>query len=653
MESRSGTNIIASVEKHINPDYTSPFVSANLESFGQPVRRLLFKLVAITNKMITFEPWAGRKKDTSTPDDFMNEVSIQQDIYTRTNYLGEALCPAIISAFIRIPNDSLVQNLLGSCVKYQFFVEEYVSMFEYHYDEVSKIHSSISNDKHMTMPNLNTLISPVEKTVESIRGTIETNSNAGYRLIDEIRNHKDILHRIDTVKIDKHSDMNSALKYMDEVKDILGSAYAVLSDVLEKVAINRDHLINLIQSMQSGQMQVGVIAMELLDGYDIYSTYHKMQNQLTQRVYLSSAHAFLRLCALGYRHNDLHHANMMVTKESGYASLQTKWPRTILIDFGRTSMIGSRVPAVATMNDINVFNVKELAKLFQTYFDNIPQQRYHEAGKDGVNENNTFALMRLPEAQMEKFLSKVITYMRIRQQTIMNNIIDDKYHNESGIFIRNHRFAPVQYKDTGKLLRSFTEVVCDMAHSNKRCLRVKRLNPSGIDLDILLLISAVIGKENISVYQYKELPLYNEIATMKLLPNQLHRLMDDVMDQLKNERDELKKRVEEIEAKGVPPKPVQPKPVSHKPEPPVVSQDVSEKKKASTPKRKSMTPPKREWKQVKEPTKEPEKKKSDEHGCTYVADSTRPCHVDNKTSIIDRRCVRSGTKRASCKQRNL
>jgi hypothetical protein len=647
MESRSGTNIIASVEHNINPDYTSPFVSANLDSFGQPVRRLLFKLVAITSRMITYEPWAGRKKDTSTPDDFMNEVSIQQDIYTRTNYFGEALCPAIISAFIRIPNDSLVQNLLGSCVKYQFFVEQYMNMFEHHFNKVTTIHSSIK--QNISMQELNSLVSDVEKTVESFRGTIDINANAGFRLIDEIRNGV-YIKRIDTIKVDKYSDFDSALKYTNDVKDLFGAIYSVLSDVLEKVALNREHLVGLIQAMQSGGMQVGIIAMELLDGYDLFSTFHKMRNQLTQRAYLSSAHAFLRLCTLGYRHNDLHHANMMVTKESNYVSLQSKWPRTILIDFGRTTMIGSRVPTVATMNDINVFNVKDLAKLFQTYFDNIPLQHYYEAGKDGVNENNTFALMRLQGKQLEEFVGKAITYMRIRQQTILRNIMKNKYHNESGILIMDHRFAPIQYKDTGKLLRSFTEVVCDMVHANKRCFRLKRLNPSGIDLDILLLISAVISKENITVYQYKELPLYSDIVTSKILPEQLHHLMDDMMEQLRMERDELKKKIEDAEAKQVPRKSASrvKTPEIHEPERPSVSREVSEKKKSITPKRKSATIPRHVWRQLKEA----EKKKADEYGCTYVADSTRPCHVDNKSSNIDRRCERSGTKRASCKKRN-
>jgi hypothetical protein len=650
MDSRSGTNIIASVEHNINPEYLSPFVSANLDSFGKPVNRLLFKLVAITHRTITYEPWAGRKKDTSTPDDFATEVSVQQDIYTRTNYLGEALCPAIISAFIRIPNDSLVQNLLGSCVKYQFFVEQYVNMFEYHFNNVSTLHSKVV--KTIPMNDLNSIVSEVEKTVVMIREIMDLNANT----VDEIRNDERILRRIDKVKIDKYSDVNSALKYLDEVKDILGSIYATLSDVLEKISINRDHLVGLIQAMQTGNMQVGIIAMELLDGYDLFSTFHKMRNQLTQRVYLSSAHAFLRLCILGYRHNDLHHANMMVTNESSYASLQAKWPRTIIIDFGRTTMIGSRVPEVASMNNINVFNVKELAKLFQTYFDHIPLQRYHEQGKDGALETNTFAIMKLQGKQLEDFLGKVITYMRIRQQTIMKNIMNNKFHNESGILINNHRFAPVQYRNTGKLLRSFTEVVCDIVHSNKRCFRLKRLNPSGIDLDMLLLISVVISKEDISVYQYKDLPLYSEIVNSKILPEQLHHLMDDIMEQLRNERDELKKKIESIEAKReveekqVPPKSPSPvkSPEIHGPGRQAVSREVSEKKKSITPKRKSATIPRRVWRQLKEA----EKKKADEYGCTYVADSTRPCHVDNKKTTIDRRCVRSGTKRASCKQRN-
>lgn len=100
------------------PPDSKTFISTNTETMGQPVDILLLKILFI-------RPSGGQVdivykldnnnesiyKETVNKKSFIREVAVQHDVYTKTNYFGEPLCPSMVGTYILKLDDPALESL--------------------------------------------------------------------------------------------------------------------------------------------------------------------------------------------------------------------------------------------------------------------------------------------------------------------------------------------------------------------------------------------------------------------------------------------------------------------------------------------------------------------------------------------------------------
>jgi hypothetical protein len=449
-ESLSGTMVKIELNKHLQ----SPFISTNLQSMGKQLKNILLKLVCIhplgaNHKIhLTINKLSHRQriqvqimKEASTLNDFIKEVAIQQDIYTKTNILGESLCPAIVGAFILETNDPILD-------------------------------------------------------------TLKTN-----------------------------------------VPDI-------------------EPLITRLQS--SSHYRVGLIAMELLNGYNTLgnecSSFSNPSGILTPptnadyNLIIASYYAFIRLCSIGYRHNDLHAGNVMVKRtDMDYAG---NFGRAMIIDFGRTTRFGHRVSRLKDIHTNLVFNIPigqatngELENLTNTYI-----QTSSNDGYPGTLENfyMNIILTRLGPAVYSKIVNNVHLYLIQRESQIVNHIQANNYEHPNGIKIGTTTFAPIHYKNTGKTLQSFNELISIDSRDNQTFRTIfNGLNKqSGIDFDIVLFTSRVSSGMR-TLDDYSQSAFYKAIEANEYLPSKLYAIIENTVEHLQKVNADMKNMMSQIQQEKV------------------------------------------------------------------------------------------------------
>jgi hypothetical protein len=405
-DSISGTMI----RVKLNSNLSSPFISTNLSTMGKPFDSLLLKLVCIhpNGGSIRYGVNMAQEKTLSTKDDFVQEVSIQQDIYTKTNMLGESLCPAIVGAFIVDATSPLIQIL-------------------------------------KKVPD----VVPLIARVESVSVT------QGYRF--------------------------------------------------------------------------GLIAMELLEGYDtlhnkIQANIHQHPRDSEESMILSAYYAFARLCSLGYRHNDLHANNMMInTSGTDYAG--SRYPRAMIIDFGRTHPFGTHNRSLKDIHLKTDVSPAGLNDLYDKYVSSIRTDGYIQAG-----ENFYFNL--IPSVMQQSFKNNIATYILKRRERIEDHLRNNLYDHPNGIQISQGatslRFTPIQYKNTGNTLQSFREII-----SRNTTRALKLFNLKGIDFDIVILIQKYSSNPNyVTVGDYYNSQEYTMIVNNKYLPSTLYKIVENTIEHM-------------------------------------------------------------------------------------------------------------------------
>lgn len=93
----------------LNPGIISPYISTDIDSFGEYIDSLLIKIVFISsedNNIPIIE------KKTMKKFNFKNEVHIQEKIYNATNKNLQPVCPAIVYSKI-ITDDDSIKNMLS------------------------------------------------------------------------------------------------------------------------------------------------------------------------------------------------------------------------------------------------------------------------------------------------------------------------------------------------------------------------------------------------------------------------------------------------------------------------------------------------------------------------------------------------------------
>jgi len=108
----------------LNPDVISPYISSNLDTFGEYINSLLIKVVFISstkNKIL--------KKTTMEESEFQREVDIQEKLYADTNATFQSVCPAIVFS-------KLISN--RDYMKYILF-----KLFSINLDNIPKIFDKI------------------------------------------------------------------------------------------------------------------------------------------------------------------------------------------------------------------------------------------------------------------------------------------------------------------------------------------------------------------------------------------------------------------------------------------------------------------------------------------------------------------------------
>lgn len=438
-ESVSGTMI----KVELNKDIESPFISTSLGSMGTPIKNLLLKIVCIhssgSSKKVQYpnpnNPNQQIQKDASTPTDFINEVAIQQDIYTKTNMLGESLCPAIIGAFILEPhtNDYLVTSLKRIKV-------------------------------------LNPLIV--------------------------------------TLQQDRH-------------------------------------------------YRIGLIAMELLNGYNTLGneiTTQRISTNDRHNIILASYYAFIRLCSIGYRHNDLHMGNLMVNKtDTDYAG---NYQRAMVIDFGRTTRFGHndntmklRYMNVIVNNPLNLTDSVYIKQLSSDYMRTNNTDGYFDSNGYFYPEN--FFMTHLQTSDLNYIDTHIHDYRIERQKKIVEHIISNKYHHSKGadITINNtsYKIAPIQYKNTGNTLQSFNKLISNKTNEETEFKTIfDSLNKeNGMDFDFTLIIQT--GKTNAKIQDYYASPKYNEIVNNQYLPSTLYSIIQQTVDYLQKVNTNMKTMLLQIQ----------------------------------------------------------------------------------------------------------
>lgn len=106
-----GMNYKISIPK--NGSYKSPFYSSEMNTFGNPVNSILMKFVLISQGDQEEQYEVNDKiKYTMLANDFINEIKVQQTLYTQSSYLGAPVTVSIIAGIDSAPNDVLM-NILG------------------------------------------------------------------------------------------------------------------------------------------------------------------------------------------------------------------------------------------------------------------------------------------------------------------------------------------------------------------------------------------------------------------------------------------------------------------------------------------------------------------------------------------------------------
>ena len=97
---KNGGNGIA-VLLTLNPGIESPYISTDISTFGQPVNKLILKIILLGNpgEAIEFTRISKSRNyeiHLQTPDAFINETEIQKNIYFDTLDYLDPICPAIV-----------------------------------------------------------------------------------------------------------------------------------------------------------------------------------------------------------------------------------------------------------------------------------------------------------------------------------------------------------------------------------------------------------------------------------------------------------------------------------------------------------------------------------------------------------------------------
>jgi hypothetical protein len=115
------------------PTSSKSFISTNTNTMGQPVKSLLLKIVFIRPskgeikldyQLRTYNGPTLINKESVNKKMFIDEVAIQHDVYMKTNYFGDPLCPSIVGTYILKMDDHIVQTLSTSIKDIQSIIEK-------------------------------------------------------------------------------------------------------------------------------------------------------------------------------------------------------------------------------------------------------------------------------------------------------------------------------------------------------------------------------------------------------------------------------------------------------------------------------------------------------------------------------------------------
>jgi hypothetical protein len=104
-----GTTFIATLDDPFIPN--SPYKSTDAETYGQPVPTIIIKIVSINDE-----------------DEFINEVNIQKEIYSKTMEYLEPICPAIVYSKIYESTEekNSILNKIRSSMSDTRYIESYL-----------------------------------------------------------------------------------------------------------------------------------------------------------------------------------------------------------------------------------------------------------------------------------------------------------------------------------------------------------------------------------------------------------------------------------------------------------------------------------------------------------------------------------------------
>jgi len=203
-------------------------------------------------------------------------------------------------------------------------------------------------------------------------------------------------------------------------------------DNFDSQSTNKCFKKNIIQHIFN--YDIAMIAMEFMEGYDTISNVFKNQNVSEERKYIIRNMVLFelsRLNEIGYLHRDFHLGNVMVnldyiyfmdTSVFNFNDLNNNRGRVLIIDFGRTVKIDSKIQICKSLNEDNIsYFLKRIQFILNYECNNNDPTKCIIINHIIKNQNINIDLLNTFAIKMDELYNKMIQMNKYKINLILNN----------------------------------------------------------------------------------------------------------------------------------------------------------------------------------------------------------------------------------------
>jgi hypothetical protein len=253
---------------------------------------------------------------------------------------------------------------------------------------------------------------------------------------------------------------------------------------------DQNQLNDILRGANLGDNTISVIAMELMEGFDIAANIlPNLDNDRRGIMYKFIQYELTRMHLFGYRHNDFHQGNVLINPNYRYFTRSGQiqmMGRVIIIDFGRST----RIPARITQDEHDRILVDDLEHMLDNNYLSMDEFNGINTMRERYLNDITFPALRhmFPSNNYQEFHQNVVRFINNMRLGIFN--VDDIVGGES--------MKKIEHKNQKKYNSNKT------IRMNKNIENVFKLLIEKEDqIDVSLFVKDPISQQNFTNDEFK------------------------------------------------------------------------------------------------------------------------------------------------------